>query len=83
MSLNKFNRLSCIAGDVFEDLAPIGNVLFLGLHTQLSSLAVRKVGGKPGRVSHVMHATTDVTDSVIFTCYHLFQRCYRDQTNSK
>ena len=34
---------------------------FPGLHAQLLSLAVRKAGGRPGRIYHVMRATTDVT----------------------
>jgi len=34
---------------------------FPGLHTQLLLLAVRKVGGRPGRIYHVMCAAADVT----------------------
>ena len=34
--------------------------LFLGLYTQLLSLAVQKAGGRPGRIYHVMCATADV-----------------------
>jgi len=35
--------------------------LFPGLHAQLLSLAVRKVGGRPGRIYHVMCAAADIT----------------------
>ena len=54
---------------------------------QLLSLAVRK-SRRPGRVSHVMRAAAYVTDSVNIysqysTGYRLFQRRYRDQTNSR
>ena len=55
---------------------------------QLLSLAVRKAQRRPGRVSHVMCAAADVTNSVntysqYSTCYRLFQRHYRNQTNSR
>ena len=55
---------------------------------QLLSLAVRKSRRRPGRVSHVMRAAAYVTDSVntysqYSTGYRLFQRRYRDQTNSR
>ena len=55
---------------------------------QLLSLAVRKSRRRPGRVSHVMRAAAYVTDSVntysrYSTCYRLFQRRYKDQTNSR
>jgi len=33
---------------------------FPGLHAQLLSLAVRKAGGRPGQIHHVMHAAADV-----------------------
>jgi len=39
--------------------------LFPGLHAQLLSLAVRKAGGRPGRIYHVMCAAADVTISLL------------------
>ena len=58
---------------------------FPGLHTQLLSLAVQKAGGRPGRSHHVIRAATDSvnTYSQYSTCYCLFQRHFRDQTNSR
>ena len=38
---------------------------FPGLHAQLLLLAVRKVGGRPGQIYHVMRATADVTFSLL------------------
>jgi len=35
--------------------------LFPGLHTWLLLLAVRKAGGRPGQIYHVMCAAADVT----------------------
>jgi len=34
---------------------------FPGLHAQILSLAVQRVGGRPGWIHHVMHAAADVT----------------------
>ena len=46
-----------------------GHVLLLasipGLHVQLLSLAVRKVGRRPGRIYYVMRAAADVTFSLL------------------
>jgi len=39
---------------------------FPGLQAQLLSLAVRKVGGRPGRIYHVMCATDTHVDDTIF-----------------
>jgi len=38
---------------------------FPGLHTQLLLLAVRKAGGRPGRIYHMMHAAADVMFSLL------------------
>ena len=38
---------------------------FPGLHAQLLLLAVRKVGGRPGRSRHVIRAAIDVTASLL------------------
>ena len=38
---------------------------FPGLHAQLLSLAVRKVGGRPGHIYHIMRATADVSFSLL------------------
>ena len=38
-----------------------GLASFPGLHAQTLSLAVRKAGGRPGRIYHVMRAAADVT----------------------
>jgi len=51
----------------YHSLAP-----FPGLHPQLLSLAVRKAGGKPGRIYHVMYAAADVRFSLgLFTLLSL------------
>ena len=39
--------------------------LFPGLHVQLLSLAVRKAGGRPERIYHVMRAAADVMFSLL------------------
>ena len=62
-----------------------------GLHPMPSLCrlhAAQKAQRRPGRVLHVMRAAADVTDSIntysrYSTCYRLFQRRYRDQTNSR
>jgi len=38
---------------------------FLGLHAQLLSLAVQKAEKRPGWIYHMMHATADVTFSLL------------------
>jgi len=38
---------------------------FPDLHAQLLSLAVRKAGGRPGRICHVMRATDGPTPTIL------------------
>ena len=38
---------------------------FSGLHVQLLSLTVRKVGGRPGRIYHMMRTAADITFSLL------------------
>jgi len=40
---------------------------FPGLHTQLLSLALRKAGGKPGRIYHMMRAADVPTLTILFS----------------
>ena len=44
---------------------------FPGFHAQFLSLAVRKVGGRPGWIYHMMHATADVTFSLLISGFVL------------
>jgi len=43
------------------NFTPARVALFPGLHAQLLSLTVQKVGGMPGQIYHVMRATADIT----------------------
>ena len=47
----------------FKTLAWIAS--FPGLHAQLLLLAVQKVGGRPGRIYHVMYDAADITFSLL------------------
>ena len=62
-----------------------GSIVGPELGPAFVACSTKSAEGKPGWISHVMRAATDVTDSVntCSTCYCLFQRCYRDQTNSR
>ena len=44
---------------------------FPGLHAQLLLLAVRKAGGRSGRIYHVMCAAADVTFSLLTSGFFL------------
>jgi len=56
-----FTEKTIIIAAITYNRAQCEIALFPGLHAQLLSLAVRKAGGRPGRIYHMMRAAADVT----------------------